>query len=258
MKTQIYVRLSSGSSLDLVFSSQVNLVRGVRIIKPPVATNDHRGIRFSLEIMTPKTTVKPRKIWEVDYDGARKFRTSLSSVDWGAFFDMYCNADVAVISFQELFRATAKDCFQLRSVGSRRLLRPSLLVTTVESLRKSRGAFQKWRKTKDSKDYDAWKESEIRSKRLIRADRYRRLGTIASSSKRNPRAVWQYLKKKHRLKPPPSHSDSMQRTPIEDKANHISTVFAKEYVDCPARCSQQYKSLPCRITPPSPVHCPEL
>ncbi|GAU88290.1 hypothetical protein RvY_01021-3 [Ramazzottius varieornatus] len=262
MKERTRQRGSSSSSLDLVFSSEFSLVRGVRITKPPAATNDNHGIRFSLEIMTPKTTVKPRKKWIVDDDGARNFRTSLSSVDWGAFSVMHCNADVAVISFQELFLATAKDCFQLRSVGSRRPLRPSLSATTVESQRKSRGAFQKWRREKDSKDYDAGRESEIRSKRLIRADRYRKLRTIASSSKRNQRAVWQYLEKNTVSNPLPPipipGSEDRYLVHPQDKAYHISTVLAKEYVDCSAHCSQQYKSLPCRITPPSSVHCPEL
>ncbi|GAU92259.1 hypothetical protein RvY_04361 [Ramazzottius varieornatus] len=126
--------------------------------------------------------------------------------------------------------------------GSRRLLSPSLSATTVESLRKSRGAFQKWRRTKDSKDYDAWKELEIRSKRLIRADRYRKLRTIASSSKRNPRAVWQYLKKNTVSNPfppiPIPGSEERYLVHPPDKANHMSTVFAKEYVDCSAHCSQ--------------------
>ncbi|GAV06663.1 hypothetical protein RvY_16615 [Ramazzottius varieornatus] len=253
---------SSSSSLDLIFASQTGLVRGVRIIKPPAATNDHHGIRFSLEIMTPKLTVKPRKIWKVDDEGARKFRQRPSSIDWNGFFDLQCNSDVAVGSFQELFLAAAKDCFQLKSVGSKRLLRPSLSATTGESLRKSRGAFHKWRRTKDPKDLDAWKEMETRCKKMIHADRYRKLRIVAGSSRRNPRAVWQYVKKNTVSSPIPPIPipGSVDRYLVhaQDKAVHISDVSVKEYVECPVHCKESQTPSACRLTSPSTVHCPEL
>ncbi|GAU92135.1 hypothetical protein RvY_04253 [Ramazzottius varieornatus] len=192
--------------------------------------------------MTPKLTVRPKKIWKSDDEGAKKFRYSLSSIDWIGFFDWQCNSDVAVVSFRELLLATARDCLQLESVGSKRLLRPSLSAMTVEGLRMSRGAFQQWKRTKDSKDSEAWRQLGACNKKIIRADRYRKLRIVAGSSKRNPRAVWQYVKKNTVSNPLPPNPipGSVDRYLVhpQDRADHISEVFIKEYVECAIHCRE--------------------
>ncbi|GAV00593.1 hypothetical protein RvY_11419 [Ramazzottius varieornatus] len=247
-------RGKSCSSLELVFVSQLGLIRNVRTIKPPAATNDHHGLQFFLMLMTPKFVVKSRKQWKVDDVTSTEFRRMLASVDWNGMFDVQCNSDVAVSVFQEKFLSAASSCFQLKTVGSGRLLRPSLSATVVEYLRKCRSAYQKWRKTEDPADQTAWKALEARKKRLILRDKHRRLRNIAKSFRRHSTAVWDPI-------PPipvPGSDDRYLVYP-QDKAEFISKTLADEYVDCPVHCKAHLPPLHvCLMEPAISPRCPDL
>ncbi|GAU90736.1 hypothetical protein RvY_03113 [Ramazzottius varieornatus] len=210
------------SSLDLVFVSQLSLIRNVRTIKPPAATNDHHGLQFFLMLMTPKFVLKSRKRWKVDDVTSTEFRRMLASVDWNSMFDVQCDSDVAVSAFQEKFLSAASSCFQLKTVGSRRFLRPSLSATVAEYPRKCRGAYQKWRWSKDPADQTAWKALEAQKKRLILRDKHCRLSNIAISSRRNATAVWKYVRKNTVCSPippiPVPGSDNRYSVYPQDKA----------------------------------------
>ncbi|GAV08360.1 hypothetical protein RvY_18068 [Ramazzottius varieornatus] len=90
---------------------------------------------------------------------------------------------------------------------------------------------------------------------MIHADRYRKLRIVAGSSRRNPRAVWQYVKRNtvSRPIPPIPIPGSVDRYLVhpQDKADHISDVFAKEYVECPVHCKESQIPSACRLTSPS-------
>ncbi|GAU93591.1 hypothetical protein RvY_05512-2 [Ramazzottius varieornatus] len=122
-------------------------------------------------------------------------RSVLPSIDWGKIFDLMCNVDVAVTVFRENFVAAAKSNFQLKSVGDKRLHGPSLSERTIDSLRRCRSAHKQWRRTMDQADHSRWKELEASKKRIIQSDKHRCLYAIATSSRRNPRAVWKHDKK---------------------------------------------------------------
>ncbi|GAV09677.1 hypothetical protein RvY_19177-3 [Ramazzottius varieornatus] len=187
----------------------------------------------------------------------------LVSVDWNGVFDVQCNSDSAVSVFQEKFLPAASSCFQLKTVGSRRLLRPSLSATVVEYLRKCRGVYQKWRRTEDPADQTAWKALEAQKKRLILRDKHRRLRNIATSSRRNPTAVWKYVKKNTVCSPippiPVPGSDDRYLVYPQDKAEFISKTLADEYVDCSVHCKAHLPPLPvCLMEPAISPRCLDL
>ncbi|GAU89353.1 hypothetical protein RvY_01910 [Ramazzottius varieornatus] len=204
------------STLDLLFVAQLGLVRNARAVKPPSVTNDHFGIQCSVILMTPKLQSKPKLVWKID-------------------------------------ECAAKSSFQLRSVTSRRLHRPSLSGKVVVGLRTCRGAYTQWRRTRDQADFQRWKELEAVKKRLILADKYRKLRGIAFSSRRDPTAVWKFLKKNSASAsippiPIPGSDDKYLIEP-QDKANSISDLFAKEYCEEPTVATSTLLTLIRKLDP---------
>ncbi|GAU87153.1 hypothetical protein RvY_00046 [Ramazzottius varieornatus] len=190
--------------------------------------------------MTPNFKTKPKLVWKIDGENINVFKTALSSIDWGQVFDLMCNVDVAVTVFQDKFIAAAKSAFQLKSVGAKRLHRPSLSERAIDSLRRCGSAFKKWRRTRDQADYSSWKELEVSKRRIIQSDKHRRLYGIAKASRRNPRAVWKHVKKNTSAAsippiPIPGHDEKYIVDP-QDKAEFISREFSKVYPACPRHC----------------------
>ncbi|GAV07312.1 hypothetical protein RvY_17163-3 [Ramazzottius varieornatus] len=103
--------------------------------------------------------------------------------------------------------------------------------------------------------------AKTRCKKLIHADRYRKFRIVAGSSRRNQREVREHVK--NTVSSPispiaiPGSVDSYLVHP-QDKADHISDVFAKEYVECPVHCKESQTPSACRLTSPSIIHCPAL
>ncbi|GAV04881.1 hypothetical protein RvY_15088 [Ramazzottius varieornatus] len=199
-------RGKSCSSLDLVFVSQLGLIRNVKTIKPQAATNDHHGLQYFLMLMTPKFVVKSRKQWRVDDVTSNEFRGMLASVDWNGMFD---------------------------------------------------------RRTKDPADQTAWKELGAQKNKLILRDKHRRLRKIATSSRRNPAAVWKCIKKNTVCSPIPPisvpGSDDRYLVYPQDKAEFISKTFADEHVDCPVHYKAHLPPLPvCLMEPAISPRCPDL
>ncbi|GAV06544.1 hypothetical protein RvY_16512 [Ramazzottius varieornatus] len=254
----------SESSLDQLFVTQLGFVRNTRIVNPPSATCDHQAIETKLMLMTPNFKTKPKLVWKIDGENINVFKTALSSVNWGQVFDLMCNVDVAVTVFQDKFIAAAKSAFQLKSIGAKRLHRPSLSERAIDSLRRCGSAFKKRRRTRDQADYSSWKELEVSKRRIIQSDKHRRLYGIAKASRRNPRAVSKHVKKNTSAAsippiPIPGH-DEKYIVDAQDKAEFISQEFSKVYSACPRHClpSTVSHGEPIRVEPPETPHCPPL
>ncbi|GAV02061.1 hypothetical protein RvY_12674-2 [Ramazzottius varieornatus] len=116
----------------------------------------------------------------------------------------------------------------------------------------------------DQVDHSRWKELEASKRKILSSDKDRRLRQIATSSRRNPKAVWKYLKKNN-------SSDSIRPIPIpdeeekyivdtQDKAEFISLDFSEVHTACTQHClpSETVHGAPINVEPPETLHCPPL
>ncbi|GAU90236.1 hypothetical protein RvY_02684 [Ramazzottius varieornatus] len=258
------IRGKSSSSLEQIFVTQLGFVRNTRVVLPTSSKCDHRAIETKLLLWTPNFEPKPKPVWKIDGDKIIFFKETLSSTDWGSIFDVMCNVDVAVSVFQDKFDAAAKSTFQLRSVGAQRLHRPSLSERAIDSLRRCGIAYKQWRRTKDQVDFLRWKELKASKRRIIQSEKHRRLRNIATQSRRNPRAVWEHIKKKTSNTPIPSNpvpgEDERYIVHPPEKAEFISKEFAQVYIACSQHCLPPAHSCgeTIRVQSPKTPHCPPL
>ena len=84
-------------------------------------------------------------------------------------------------------------------------------------------------------------ECATRSKRLLKSAKTRYLRNIATSSRRNPEALWKHVKRSSKSEhlPPIPIPGSAEKYLVHPKAkaDFIATVFQKEYGDCNEHCT---------------------
>ena len=241
-------RKTSSSCLDLIFVTQIGLVRNVCVVPPPAATNDHFGLQCTVTLWTFSFPEPPRPVWVFESGSQQQFKREMLAFDWKSFFDKQCNSDVAVICFESMVVEIARRHFNLKLIGSKRLRRPSLSPRVVDSLKRRDAASRVWKKTKDPKDFKVWVECATRSKRLLKTAKTRYLRNIATSSRRCPDALWKHVKRSSKSQhlppiPIPGSTDKYLIHP-KAKADFIATVFQKEYGDCSEHCTSHQINQP--------------
>ncbi|GAU92264.1 hypothetical protein RvY_04365-2, partial [Ramazzottius varieornatus] len=182
-------RKTSCSCLDLVFVSQLSLVRCVSIVPPPSSKNDHAGIQWFVDLWTCSFPSPPRPTWIFDTGDVTQLRKDIRAVDWKRFFTVQCNSDLATACFEAKLIEIARRHFRLKMISSKRLTRPSLSSRTVDSLKRRDAAFRLWNRSKEMSAFTRWVECARISKRAAKT---RYLRNIATSSRRNPDAVWKH------------------------------------------------------------------
>ncbi|GAV06640.1 hypothetical protein RvY_16596 [Ramazzottius varieornatus] len=245
-------RNGSSSCLDLLFVTQLSLVRQVNILPKLTFSNDHCGLQCLIKLWIVNFPAPPKPVWVFQTGSQQEFRKEVTSVNWASFFDAHCNSDVASVTFEAKVVEIAQKHFRLKKVGSRRLNRPSLSPRTIDSLKRRDAAFRKWTKTKDSMDYNLWVDCARDTKRLLKTSRSRQLRNIATLSRRCPEALWKYVKRS-------SKSESLPPIPVpgavekylvhpKDKAEYIASVFLKDYGSCAAHCQPYNNQVPSTAT----------
>ncbi|GAU90693.1 hypothetical protein RvY_03073 [Ramazzottius varieornatus] len=164
----------SSSWLDLLFVTQLSLVRQVNILPKLTFSNDHCGLQCLIKLWKVNFPAPPKPVWISETGSQHEFRKEVASI--------------------------AQKHFRLKKVGSRCLNRPSLSQRTIDSLERRDAAFRKWTKTKDPRDYSLWVDRARDSKRLLKASRTRQFRNIATLSRRCPDALWKDGKRSSKSK----------------------------------------------------------
>ncbi|GAU91415.1 hypothetical protein RvY_03673 [Ramazzottius varieornatus] len=189
------VRKESSSCLELLFVTQLSLVRQVSSLPELTFSNDHSGLHCLVKVWTVNFPTPPKPIWVLETGSQQEFRKEVAGLDWKSFFDAQCNSYVAVVTFEAKLVEIAQKHFRLKKVGSRSLTRPSLSPRTIDSLKRRDAASRKWTKTEDPRDYNSWVDRARETKRLLKATKTKQLRNIATLSRRRPDALWKHVKR---------------------------------------------------------------
>lgn len=183
-------RVESGTTPDLVLSTDSNLVHGVSDIGK-LGSSDHSMLLIEVAgELAANVTMEEVPDWgKADMD---KLREELASVDWEEELEGL-NTDQSWLKFKERLVKAQESAVPMkrRQVSNKPIW---MTKNTLRTIRKKRRLWKVYRETKDHAEYLAYKNMEKEVKDAVRKAKKKFERKLAKDARKNPKAFYTYLK----------------------------------------------------------------
>ena len=229
----------SGNTLDLVFTSDEDMVTVVKMIGK-IGSSDHEAMVVELDVGT-NIGIKERWIRDYDRGNYDQMRRDLN-VDWDAYLE-----GLGVEERWSRIEGMIEEACE-KSVPWKKLSmnhRPRWLTGDIRRMMKEkRKAWTRWKKNRMEVDRAKYKEIEGRVKKAIRNGKKSMEKKVAKNAKQNPKAFFSYI-----------NSCRATRTkigPIRGENGNV-IIDPREQAEC---FNEHYASVFTRSTKPPPTKAP--
>jgi hypothetical protein len=216
--------------LDLVLTNNENIVNEITHL-PPLGKSDHDILQISLHpdiLSTSKQIAKPKLL--LNKGRYNELRRDLGTTDWNHLHQL--NASEAW-NFLHKTLNTVKEQYipTTKNHGKKKHLWIDRAAT--DSLNSKKRAYKRYNETKKTTDYTLYKIARNKATACIGKSKQTFERKVATESKKNPKAFWNYVKSKTVLR----ESISKLRNPANDtmttddteKANILNTFFSNMF-----------------------------
>ena len=221
--------------IDLILSNLPTLVHDVKYF-PPLGMSHHSVLTCELDLMSPEVNQPSVLKFQVDKGDYAGMRVSFSNLDW----DSLLKTDDDVDTWWDIISSIINDCVDKyvpkkryrQNAFKRSFYAPD---TLLERIRLKRRAFKYYKKFPTTENYKTYVRYRNQVKWETRKAKRAREAKVAKDAKLNPKAFFQYVASKTKLKEAISNLTQKDGTLTEDdegKAKVLSdffgSVFTKE------------------------------
>ena len=220
----------SPSTLDLIFSSEEQIVQEVKLMAP-LGHSDHSCLSFSVSVqeayMSPSSYVVRRNLRRGDFN---KLREILGGTDW----DLLYSEEV-----EDHWRAIADKINQATEesipLGQRKKMKNLFMNKEGKQLRKKKTkAYAEYAKAKTESAWKKYTKARNKLRKWTRASRSKYEANVVNNAKEKPKMLWKYINSRLKVR---SQIEDLQREDgsfaqtSSDKAEELNRFFATIFTE---------------------------
>jgi hypothetical protein len=220
----------SGNLLDLVISSDENMTQGVQM-EGRLATSDHELIEASLilDVKTERASKHFRNFAKGDYD---EMRRRADNIQWDLELMNLGVEDSWCFIKRKLLEMMESLVPMTRKRGAR--APPWMDGEVRRAIREKKKAWKEWKTTKREEAKRVYKNSEKRTKKLIRNRKNAFERHIAKDCKLNPKRFYSFINSARRSRSTigPLNKDGERVVAPKEQADFLSDYFSSVFDRC--------------------------
>ena len=230
--------------LDLVLTNEQELVEDIRFL-PPIGKSHHLLLEFNLKCyLGHNSSCKQKKLYhKADYN---QMRSEIAGIDWIKSLqgmDIQCMWD----SFLTQLTPVLKKHIPTKKTRTGQNTRPPWMTAEVQTkLRAKRDSFKTYKENRTEETYKLYARARGQAKNSVRSAVKSFEHRLATESKNNPKAFFNYARSKTRVRQGVSDLKNPQGAVItedQDKASALNSffcsVFTKEKLDTMPNMTQR-------------------
>ena len=222
-------RNSRSSSLDLLFTDDVNTVQSLKCLDP-VGASDHVGIEFDIP---SNIGIYPHKIIKLSYNKGDYDRLrTMMDIDWDAVLPVD-NIQSAYDKFEEILNEGISKCIPVYEMSNKKSTKPIWMTQYATDSRKVKyRLWSKYKQTRHRGDFADYTRARNNCTHKLRKARRQFEKSLAKNLKSNSKAFWNYVnsKRKNKSKVSDLYDESgILQSDDTEKASILNQQYAKTF-----------------------------
>jgi hypothetical protein len=227
------------SLLDLILSNEEGMITDIEY-QSPIGKSDHCVLNFNFNCYTEVPKYKKTKYYydRGDYAAAKE---ELQKIDWHKELEN-CNVQEQWTKFAKIMKDLENKCIphKVIDMSAKRRGNVPMDLDSLKKIKKKHKLWKKYMETRDGKIYQEYCTARNQLRNLTRKLRRNFEKDLAKQVKKNPKALWKYIKSKSKTREgvsdlymdPNDDSSPLTKT-NEDKAKVLGDFFTSVFTNEP-------------------------
>ena len=214
---------------DLLFSTYENNISNIAY-NAPLGNSDHLSI--SCDVHVNLKPIPTKKVYynyhKADFSGMKNFFTK----DWDVLF---ANTTIqeATDMFEKIYNEAVEKCVPKSTITKERSNKPVWMSqTSYRSVKRKYSSWVRYLRTKQDSIYDEYTKKRNESNNEIRKARKNYEKKLAKECRKNPKAVWRYMKSTNKISsgiPNLKKQDGSLTTSDQETAEVLNQQYYKQF-----------------------------